>query len=290
MGDNCLRCLDCQGKFGAICSDLRCALCGTLFRLKGLVLSETFPAGAGHFAEVSLRDVYFKVLEAGEAKAAEEEVRGGEKKDPPGSIDKSPLDDTARRLQTTPKAKPAVKGGGVEEEGVKEESPVEEKSPKERAESSHRREEKPKHKKKRRPKSEEEEEVKAKKKKRRSRTSGRSRSRTLRGKQEERIEERPPLQRNPERKERDRSRGSRDRPRGEREPEGRSLRPRSPVGPPPPRSPQRRWSGPIPARPREYHQSWERRPENKGVKKKRQQALFAEFKLWRQNYRGGRYY
>ena len=240
MGDTSLRCLDCQGKFGAICSDLRCALCGTLFRLKGLVLSEAFPEGAGHFAEVSLRDVYFKNLEAGEAKVLEEKAQGGIKEEPPGVIDKRPLEAPPLNLQTTPKAKPAEKG----EPGKLEEKRVEglggDQEVAERATSAHRPREKSKHKKRHHRRSEEEEENKDKKKRRRSRTPGRSRSRTLRDKPERVAEERPPLPRQSERKQRDRPRDSRERARGSYE-HGRGdrsvrprspLRPRSPPGPP----------------------------------------------------------
>lgn len=295
MGDTSLRCLDCQGKFGAICSDLRCALCGTLFRLKRLVLSEAFPEGAGHFAEVSLRDVYFKILEAGEAKVLEEKAQGGIKEEPPGVIDKRPLEAPPLNLQTTPKAKPAEKG----EPGKLEEKRVEglggDQEVAERATSAHRPKEKSKHKKRHHRRSEEEEENKDKKKRRRSRTPGRSRSRTLRDKPERVAEERPPLPRQSERKQRDRPRDSRERARGSYE-HGRGdrsvrprspLRPRSPPGPPPPRSPHRRWSGPIPAGgSRQPPQGdWEKKAENKGVKKRKQQALFAEFKAWRKRNR-----
>ena len=96
------------------------------------------------------------------------------------------------------------------------------------------------------------------------------------------------------RKRRDRSRtplerrggGARDRERVS------PRRPRSPSGLPPPRSPGHRWRGPIPAgreRRRGPIAPEERRPENKGRKKKRQQAIFAEFKAWRQQNRGWRY-
>ena len=306
MGDSCLRCLDCQGKFGAICSDLRCALCGTLFRLKALVLSERFPPGAGHFAEVTLRDTYFKVLEEGEAKAAQDQ--GGKEEQPPGEIDKSPLEaKPVSPLQTTPMARPAVKGELSEVKEKEESEALEVKEPAERASSSHRPKDKPKHKKRHHRRSEEEEERRGKRKKVRSRTPGRSHSQTLRVREGEVFEERPPLRRNPERKERDRPRDSRDRgraPRGEGR-EGRSERarsplrprsplgpppnraPRSPLGPPPPRSPPRRWVGPIPAggRPHYRQEDWEKKAENKGVKKRKQQALFAEFKAWRKRNR-----
>lgn len=63
------------------------------------------------------------------------------------------------------------------------------------------------------------------------------------------------------------------------------MRPRSPPGPPPPRPEEGRWKGPIPAYPnRGHHGGWDYcrpEPKNKGVKKRKQQALFAEFKAWR---------
>ncbi|CAL1147167.1 unnamed protein product [Cladocopium goreaui] len=66
-------------------------------------------------------------------------------------------------------------------------------------------------------------------------------------------------------------------------------RPRSPAGPPPPRAEgYGRWEGPIPAY--RGQEEWPRYPdaENKGVKKRKQQALFAEFKAWRKNKRAPR--
>ena len=66
----------------------------------------------------------------------------------------------------------------------------------------------------------------------------------------------------------------------------RPLRPRSPPGPPPPRSnPEDRWVGPIPAYQREPPPRRDRSKErkNKGAKKRRQQALFSQFKAWGRN-------
>ena len=61
------------------------------------------------------------------------------------------------------------------------------------------------------------------------------------------------------------------------------VRPRSPLGPPPPRrEAHQRWTGPIPAYRPAPQWDYERpEPENKGVKKRKQQALLREFKAWR---------
>lgn len=302
MGDGSLRCLDCQGKFGAICSDLRCALCGTLFRLRGLVLSENFPKEAGHFAEVTLRDTYFKVLEEGETKAAELLSLGGATECPPGVIDKRPLEAATELQKTTPKAKPAVKGEGSGDSiagRAKEEeetSHCPEGSVKAKEEKEER---KAKKKEKKRREREEEEFIESAPSGRR--TSPR-RSRSRRSREALPRYRRPetrqsaPERLSPERIERKtRSREGHRREENEGEARRRSpLRPRSPPGPPPPRAGERgRWEGPIPSfqnRPRDPERRIHREARNKGAKKRRQQALFGEFKAWRKNRRGHPHY
>lgn len=312
MGDGSLRCLDCQGKFGAICSDLRCALCGTLFRLRGLVLSENFPKEAGHFAEVTLRDSYFKVLEEGETKSAELRSLGGASECPPGVIDKRPLEAAPLPLNTTPKAKPAVKGegsgdskaGGVGAEagGAKEEEDTSH-CPEGNVKAKEEKEERKSKKKEKKRREREEEEFiesapsgrRSSPRRSRSRRTDRSREALPRYRRPE-ARQTAPEQLSPERIERKtRSREGHRREEDEREARRRSpLRPRSPPGPPPPRaSGHGRWEGPIPSfqnRPRDPERRIHREARNKGAKKRRQQALFGEFKAWRKNHRGHPHY
>ena len=94
MGENPLRCLECQDKFGGLVSDLRCSVCAALFRLRSLLQSDQYPSEGGKIAEVILRDSYFRILECGERaayeKAAKDSAQGCEA--PLGTIDKLPVE------------------------------------------------------------------------------------------------------------------------------------------------------------------------------------------------------
>ena len=293
MQDSGLRCLNCVGKLGPLIGDLRCEFCCLVFRLQDLVVSDRFPAAGVRFVTPELRTAYHRALEV-----ADSYLHAGQgDKGSPRVGDKGAAPEEAPGLSTTPKAKPAVKVEAVEEASSSRPK-EEEKSPEEG--------EKPKE-------SKEEKKARKKEKKRREREQGgtlepaasvrRSPSRRSRSRERRRSREALPRIRrgdkehspdrrvSPERIER--------RPRSE---EGRRggaeasapLRPRSPPGPPPPRpAGHGRWEGPIPSyhnRPRDPERREHREPRNKGAKKRRQQALFSEFKAWRKNRRGHPHY
>ena len=255
-----------------------------------MIYSDRFPALGGTFIAPELRGAYYRALEVSDTY-----TRGQQgDKESPGNIPPGQGD-----LQTTPKAKPPTKGEGsvvpegpgeckAEEETVNK-APVikeERKSPlkerKSRSEGVEGRE--------------------------RARSSGvrrqreRSPERSKRDQEELKTRERrgdSRRERSPLRRDRrDRPRDERkERDRGEERARRSPLRPRSPAGPPPPREdPSQRWRGPIPAYSNQpHHQHYGRyndgqpEPQNKGVKKRKQQALFSEFKAWRKrqqrNYR-----
>ena len=283
MGDSRLRCLTCGGKFGEVVADYRCEGCRTLFCLQSLLVSDRFPVAGGALVFPDLKGLYHRVLDL--AESYHRSVQGGSV--PPGPGDKEAKREEAQVLQTTPKARPPVKEeparGGEAREGKPEVKEEKKESPRHEEER-----ESPRKEKKRRDTGEAGEE--------RARSSG--------------IRRRRPRSPTPEefrREHRDRKprRGdSRQRPSpgcegsGSRKREadrGRSrsteiprrpLRPRSPPGPPPPRSnPEDRWVGPIPAYQREPPPRRDRSKErkNKGAKKRRQQALFSQFKAWGRN-------
>lgn len=280
MGDESLRCLGCQGKFGRPLANLRCDVCGLIFRLQDVIYSERFPALGSEFITPELRGVYYRALEV--VDTYQRSLQGGSV--PPRSEEATQVD-----LQTTPKAKPAVKAEVAQptapEKGDTKEEPVAEKLP----------EEEPKKKskspqKERKTKSEEAEtggraRSSGIRRRRAERSRSRRRRREERGQEETRGDSR---KRSPVRRE-ERSRSKDDRKERDREAKRSPLRPRSPSGPPPPREdPARRWQGAIPAyrsqghhhHPPRYNDEY-KQPENKGVKKRKQQAVFAEFKAWR---------
>ena len=278
MGDQGLRCLDCRGKFGRPVADLRCATCGNLFKVKEFPLSEEYPPEGVVFAEVELRALVHNLKHTAQVLNQQLALGGG---GPPETSKGSEAVDKGTALQTTPKSKPAVKGehspkaeaSGSKGAEAKEESLEEEAVdhvPKEK-ESKKKRKAREENKRGRSPQSQE-----PRKRKRKSRTPGRSRSRRRRESREEEKKRNSkslsPIERRPRVREGETRRSP--------------VRPKSPVGPPPPRSPDRRWEGPIPAR--QAQRSWDAYPrhpgaENKGRKKRKQQALFNEFKAWRQD-------
>ena len=301
MGDQGLRCLDCQGKFGRPVAELRCGTCGTLFKIKEILLSAHYPPEGVVFAEVELRALCFKLKEVA-ANLNQQLALGGVA---PPEVDKGAGPQVREDiLSTTPKSKPPVKGGippkgeasGSKPEGVKEEVDTIEEEPIAKKDKEHKKKKKVRgeERKERSPRSQE-----PKKSKRRSRSPRRSRSRRRREGSEENRREHHEGSETAE--------GARERKRGRsltpierrkassprrREAEGRRspVRPRSPPGPPPPRPPERRWQGPIPSH--QTRTQWDPYPkhpdaENKGKKKRRQQALFNEFKAWRKNKKRG---
>lgn len=284
MGDPGLRCVGCAGKFGPLDLEDRCAVCGPLFRLGDLILSDQFPASGAPGLINDLRQIYVKALVS--ADNYRRDQLGGEVPPGPAQGETKP---ELRELQPKRKPQPPLTGGREESKEVKEEKPCY--SP----------EESPEKKDKRRRSAEREAEVTEETRRRAERsplprshreTSPRRRSRSPQSSHRTRREDREA--------DLDRSRGGREkkyRPRSEERTERRRgdshrkspIRPRSPDGPPPPRErEQDRWKGPIPS----YHkrEGWVRYPEaeNKGIKKRKQQALFAEFKAWKKNYRSRR--
>lgn len=301
MGDEVLRCSNCSGKFGPVVGDQRCGLCGLLHRYQTLLVSDRFPGVGGQFALPELQGAYHKALEI--AESYHQHQQGGAV--PPRSSDSEAPGVGGVGLQTTPKAKPPIKGE-VEEKSVVVKEEIEESSPKDTTKERSplpRRYEGPKKEKKSRPRDPSGGE--------RARSSGIRRGERSRSPRQRRVDSREERPRRGDSKVGKRSppsprgRERRERSGGRREGAGRDsrrkspLRPRSPPGPPPPRSPPgpppqrresyQRWQGPIPAYSnRGHHQEWDNsrpEPQNKGVKKRKQQRLFSEFKAWRKNQR-----
>lgn len=125
MGDSGLRCQTCLGKFGPVVGELRCALCSLLARYQTLLLSDRFPAAGGEFALPELQSAYHRALEVAESY---HQYRGGA--GPPGNSEGSAPGVGGHDLQTTPKAKPPVKGE-EEKESVPIKTEKEESSPRE---------------------------------------------------------------------------------------------------------------------------------------------------------------
>ena len=289
MGDPSLRCLTCGGKFGAPVSDLRCELCSLVFRFQDVVSSDRFPATGGQFVVPDLRSLYLKSLEVCDSYLR---FQQGDKESPRTQEGEAKKEEPDKQLLTTPKVKPPVKkelADEKEEKKVfKEEDVKRAKSPEQRIEAEVRKENKER----KTTSRDREGDVRARSSgihRRRERT--RSASRRPRGDKERKPrrgdsqDRRSPLVR-------DRRGRSGERRRGGEADGGRRrsspLRPRSPSGPPPPRTEERRWSGPIPAyysRGQEEYRDERRQPQNKGAKKRRQQALFSEFKAWRKRYK-----
>ena len=288
MGEEALRCLDCQGKFGRAVLDLRCSTCAVVFRLRDLLLSESFPGIGAQFAEPIIREAYHRVLEiadnyrrfqapaASEAAVSEAKKAGPvEEEAQPGSFPKSKPAEKSESAPASLPSSPAIPPVEKKKKSKKDKTKRKSRSPKSPLvrprDRSRRVDSESSPAAKEEPVSEEAEigeETRGKEKKTReressprpARDSGRARS--------------PPRRRS-----RQRSRSARRSP----------LRPRSPPGPPPPREdPAARWTGPIPShRHRGYPPAPPpRHPEasNKGAKKRRQQQLFNEFKAWRKRY------
>ena len=278
MGDSGLRCLDCLGKFGLPIANLRCGTCGLLYRLRELLQSDRYPPQATLIAELELKNVYFRLLEQAERVTKE---FAGQEEAPPIEREEKQAEEERSVLQTTPKSAPPKKGEfsptGGEASGSRP-SPRKEEETKEREPTGEVKKEKPKKKHTDKPKAKDK-----KKDKRKSRSAGRSRTPKRRVKEEGESSGREAVA---EAEEIEEDRKARDRSPLERRRARSPLRPRSPLGPPPPRAPDRRWSGPIPAGNwrQEDHRRGEREPQNKGAKKRRQQALFREFKAWREHY------
>jgi len=288
MGESALRCLGCQGKLGPPIVDLRCEVCSIIFWTQDLLCSDRFPGAGARFVVPELRGAYYKALEV--ADSYQRAARGGS--GPPRAEDKRETLDKSPDLQTTPKAKPAVK---VEENPPKptrgEESDKGSAAREDREEEV--KEEKP-------VKREGERNIRGEGRggeassSARGPTPRRSRSRHSRDRRGELKRRRPgetsPARRgraSPSRKERKTRPEDHQRTReASREVRRASpLRPRSPPGPPPPRRDERdRWQGPIPAyinRRRSDEEPRRREAANKGKKKRRQQRIFSEFKAWR---------
>ena len=208
MGEPVLRCLDCYSKFGPIVADLRCGLCGTLFRLREYLYSDTFPEEGRLIAEVEVRNLYLRLQETG-TRIAQNPLGPGTLRWPEGVPE--------ARLQTTPKAKPAEppkKGDTSEEPGEASGSkPAPIRSPEEIEKEvalEKEKKEKKSRKKSREEKGDGRKSPQKKKDKKKSRSPGRSRSRQRKVKEEvpgeieEDIRQREEVE--ARRKERDRSR------------------------------------------------------------------------------------
>ena len=284
MGEEALRCLDCQGKFGRAILDLRCNVCSSLFRVKDLLLSEQFPAACGQYIEPLVRAAYHRGLEFADTarrinSVGAESVFGPKDKQvkfepgevQPGSYPKSrpackpePGSPPKETTESSPSKPLPVEPNTNQQDKKPEPSKSPRKSPSKR--DTH----------------EEEKE--------KSRSSG--------VKAEVRDQELPPLPRR-DKKARDRESRSAGRRRTPprtpprervRSPRRSPRRPRSPPGPPPPRAnPANRWQGPIPSYRHRHRESPPppRHPDanNKGTKKRKQQQLFNEFKAWRKRQR-----
>ena len=275
MGDTGLRCRDCHRKLGELEAEERCTLCLSLFRLRELVLSDRFPLIGVSQVEPLVRTAYWRALELVEA--YRRACQGGEEP-PRGSAEKpeGPAREEPSRQGLSAKAK-------SEPPPTRRSPPTEKKHKKKRKREGESRD---------RDKSPEKERKRSaspeKKKKRRSKSPKRSPEKEIESAEEEQRTEDIPIEpvRRDRREERDgrpTSRGSGwERSERPKSPNRSPLRPRSPPGPPP-RGETRssRWSGPIPAY---YNRPEERpplqrkpQPENKGVKKRKQQ------RAWRKN-------
>eukprot|EP00435_Cladocopium_sp_Y103_P022074 s1645_g5.t1 len=253
MGEPSLRCLTCHGKFGPLHSELRCHTCVLLYRIQGALLSEHFDAKDLDLVIPELKQTYYRVLELADSRRRSK-LGGSESPRP---------EDKQEDLSTTPKSKPPEKPQEVR----KETTGIEKQKEEQKVKSN-------KKEKKQKPKDREpKEEARGS---RPSEPRHRSRSRRRRPESDSRERRRSPIQR--ERKSRSEEEGRpRSEQRGDRKP---TLRPKSPPGPPPSRREEwPRWEGPIPAYQRP---TWDPKPvrheeaQNKGVKKRKQQALFNE--------------
>ena len=284
MGDGGLRCLICQGKFGGIVTESRCGLCLYLYRFQNLVLSEQFPACGGPILEPEVRQLYFKGLEGADSYRRSAQ---GVNLTPGEETGGSPLGAAQLTAKSKARPPPATEATG-EPTVAKREEEAPNYSPDESSQQAVPEEEEPKGKeKKRKPtKSPARERARSSgiRRERRSPRRSRSRSQRRRRSTNRRGESQPGSPRGREKRVRSQQRSGQGE---ERPPLPRRslLRPRSPPGPPPPRPEGGRWKGPIPAYSGRGQQGgWDYsrpEPENKGIKKRKQQALFAEFKAWR---------
>ena len=292
-----LRCSECLGKFTGTLSGGRCFLCGTLWRLGDLLRSERFPSVGEALIGGQLRELYFRALELSDSYRIELE-RGGT------GLQVA----TQLTRKAAPAAPPATLGGA----GLPPSPPVA--CDKKEAHTEEHCEDQPKAKKSKKEKDKDKKDKKRKREDKKIKeepgpekeagSSAFSRPASSNPKkeeltaepeaeefetaeEEERVAESPPRVPSPrparetEKDRRDnRSHGHRDRSRSrrrrsrDREAERSPRRPRSPVGPPPPREDPYRWKGPIWAHGREPPPIERRYPEaqNKGVKKRKQQA------------------
>lgn len=296
-GDTGLRCLTCLGKLGPPIAELRCEFCCLLFRLQDLVVSDRFPGAAIRFVTPELRGAYYRALEIADSYL--HTSQGG--RDPPRVEDKGAAGAEAPNPRTRPKGGSPPKEKAAEE-ATSSRPKEEERSPEKIEKTKEEAKEKKSKKKDKKKKTKVEENTPEPASSVRRSRSRRSRSRRSRRSREGRSRDRREEQGyrservSPERIERKtRSREGRRREEEDRDIQRRSpLRPRSPPGPPPPRPPgERRWEGPIPSyqnRPRDPELRVHREARNKGAKKRRQQALFGEFKAWRKRHRGHPHY
>ena len=280
MGESSLRCQGCGGKFGPPDVDQRCIVCGPLYRVSDLLLSDRFPACLGESLAVNLRQAYLSGLVA--ADNYWRDHQGGEK--PPG---KTTGDTEAKDQELHPKSKAQPPQVAEEETTeVKEEVPnySPEKSPeptREKKRETLQEEEKAINKRSRSRRSPLPRAPRRSRERRRSRSPQSSHRRRERSRSDHREGDRGGREKKRRPRSEERSRGG-----SESAPASSSLRPRSPPGPPPhQRWNQGRWTGPIPAYNRQNQWRRENEAENKGVKKRKQQALLREFKAWRKNQR-----
>lgn len=94
-----LECLDCRGKFGGIVHELRCSLCGQLYRLRQLLLSERFPSDGVPVVEPQVKAALFTALEVSDSflsgKADKGDLKGSSAPET-GSGDSALLEATAK--------------------------------------------------------------------------------------------------------------------------------------------------------------------------------------------------
>lgn len=293
-----LDCLDCRGKFGPVLAELRCSLCGQLFRLRQLVLSERFPADGVPVVEPQVKAALFAALEVADSYLSKQKDKGAQKDSstPGEGSDKQYL------LEATPKSKARGADGGARKDsaGTSKDKSLAEEDEKTGSRSSkgHR----AKH-----SRQEEEEERSGSRRRRGTRRSSRHEEDTPKKKEEKRDrgrgDESEESQRRGKKRTKEESEESRSRTSEEQEREERGKKvPRSPSRPPPGREergsgdkeakkarrppiPREAWRGPIFARgnqPRTFrdHPEWDPsiKYTNKGKQKRQNQEARREKK------------
>ena len=294
MGEEApLRCSDCLGKFGEITNGSRCGLCSLHWRIGGLLRSDQFPSVGKAIIGPQLKEVYYRALEVADgyrvelaegltckAPPAVPPPSLGGAGLPPGPPKSAPGGKEPTGCKAEDKAKSAKREAPASEKAPLKESPagttaLPDKRPAESTTEA-----------KAEPEESEyesgEEETVVEESPERNRSSG-HRGGEVSPVPEERRQRSPVPEERRGRRDRDPS----PRPQNKRRRSGETgesprrrpeedRRPRSPIGPPPPREEGARWRGPILA-PRGERPPIERRKvepkyTNKGAKKRKQQA------------------